>query len=295
MHPENPDESIRIFFDELGQVLETKYSTEDLTRQLELIRDFLGAPRASFGALENSYGGSEFERVEKATVVVRWVSKYRPMFPDIIQGRMNRLANLADVFTSDVRMKLLHWADTIRVANEDWALMVGYEEQLRQALLERSDQGRQRKPGATRFPTPPGSTWEHVIIRFRDGHTVSVRCRVVSNVYTYTEMGMADGRNKTPTIQWQLLRVFADGGGKIDWNSPGADRKRKKQVQLLARHLMDFFGIDEYPFKQIWKGKKSDSDWKCIGWEAKFRIFPEAARDEAVTFPRILRQRPPKI
>ncbi len=278
---ESPLEAVQPILDKLRDDLKTEL-LEDVATQRELLLGFLGKPRDNFFALLNSRGGPESRRGRGAKLISEWVAHNRPRFPLKIQGRMQRLAMLASSWTTDRGLDTSAGV-ALSFVLEDWALLEGYEALLRRTLLEHSNatgRDEQRKSGKTKFPTPPGSTWEHVRIRFRDGHTVSVRCRDVSKVYTYTEMGMADGRNKNPTMQWQLLGAFADEGGKIDWNSPGADRRRKKQVQLLAGHLMEFFGIKEHPFKPIWKGKKSDSDWKCIGWEAKFRIFPEAARDE---------------
>ena len=116
------------------------------------------------------------------------------------------------------------------------------------------------------FPTPPDATWEEVSIQFRDGHTVSAKVRDAKGVFNYTEMGMVDRKSGNPTVQWQLLRAFADGHGLLDWLSRGADRKNQKRREKLARNLRAFFRIEGDPFTVIEGGR---------GWQTRFAIGPE--------------------
>ena len=52
------------------------------------------------------------------------------------------------------------------------------------------------------FPTPPGAEWSNITIKFTYGHTVRATCNSgntrVSQVYSFTQMGMADGRRASP-------------------------------------------------------------------------------------------------
>ncbi len=89
-----------------------------------------------------------------------------------------------------------------------------------------------------RFPTPPGTRWHNVMIRFISGHDVEVRVSGRSGgVYSYTHMDMAKANKDEPTLQWDLLRDLADDRGEVDWPkgvSRGTVRKRRDR---LARHL----------------------------------------------------------
>ena len=38
-------------------------------------------------------------------------------------------------------------------------------------------------------------------------------------VCNYTQMGMANRKNGEPTLQWALLRAFAEERGVLDWDS----------------------------------------------------------------------------
>ena len=116
------------------------------------------------------------------------------------------------------------------------------------------------------FPTPPDAIWENVSIRFKDGHTVSIKVRSVGGVFNYTQMGMANKKNGDPTLQWKLLETFAEERGTLDWSSDKADRKNQKRRELLAANLREFFRIEGDPFKMTKDGK---------GWQARFLISPE--------------------
>lgn len=128
----------------------------------------------------------------------------------------------------------------------------------------------QRGKATQFFSTPPNAEWNEVAILFRDGHTVAVSVGVVTAVFSYSDMGMADGRNKEPTVQWKLLEAFAQRNGVFNWDNPLAGRKRQKHKENLANDLRRFFRIDGDPFELDRDGQ---------GWHACFRV----AYDESPT------------
>src|SRR5262249_29258922 len=69
------------------------------------------------------------------------------------------------------------------------------------------------EPAGVFFPTPPGARWVDVHIRFLDGERVAVTVKDVSRTLNYTQMGMVDKRNSTPTKQWTLLLAFSRAYG----------------------------------------------------------------------------------
>jgi len=116
------------------------------------------------------------------------------------------------------------------------------------------------------FPTPPDATWGNVSIRFKDGHTISIKVKSAGGVFNYTQMGMANKKNGDPTVQWELLRTFSDEHGVLDWSSNKADRRNQKRRENLAANLRDFFRIEGDPFRLTDDGK---------GWQALFLISPD--------------------
>src|SRR5215468_4197756 len=93
------------------------------------------------------------------------------------------------------------------------------------------------------FPTPPQATWGDLRMRFLDGHTVSVPVGGVSATLSYQEMGMRDHRSQKPTLQWELLREFASGRGRLALSRKGVERLNQKRRENLARDLKAFFRI----------------------------------------------------
>jgi len=80
-------------------------------------------------------------------------------------------------------------------------------------------------------------------------------------------MGMADGRNASPTKPWELLQVLARNHGVLTWKSPNASRKNKKRGELLSRDLKAFFRIDGEPIVATDNGK---------GWRTTFALASDA-------------------
>jgi len=115
------------------------------------------------------------------------------------------------------------------------------------------------------FPTPPQAHWEDVRISFTDNHTVSIKVLSAQGVYHYAQMGMVNKKNGTPTVQWELLRAFSEGHGRLDWSSRRADRRNQKRRENLAKDLQEFFRIDGDPFQQ-----------EGNGWRARFAFGPDA-------------------
>ncbi len=115
------------------------------------------------------------------------------------------------------------------------------------------------------FPTSSDASWSDVSIRFTDGHTISVQVKSERKVCNYTQMGMANRKNGEPTLQWGLLRAFAEERGVLDWSSRHAHRRNQKSRENLARNLRHFFRIEGDPFRLTDDGK---------GWQSRFRISP---------------------
>lgn len=120
-----------------------------------------------------------------------------------------------------------------------------------------------------RFPTPAGTSWEQVKIRFITQHQVQIQARDESGTYEFSHMAMGDGRKKNaePDEQWRLLIAFAENNGVITWHSRQASPKNKKRKEKLSRCLREFFDMSEEPFEPLPSGS---------GWRARFTLVAEA-------------------
>lgn len=111
------------------------------------------------------------------------------------------------------------------------------------------------KPGrlVNIFPTPSGATWGDITISFTDGQTVILKCKDITMAATYSDMGMSNIRSGQPTLIWELLRIFAENHGIIDWRSSAADSRLKKRKDRLCQTLKEIFQLEDNPI--VWDKK----------------------------------------
>ena len=149
------------------------------------------------------------------------------------------------------------------------AIILAFPEKYKQPATADASQNlpakteRKERQQAYRFETPAGTKWPEILIRFLDGHTVTIAVDSRTERRTFAEMNMKDGRNGNPTQQWKLLELLAQNGGRLSWTNSRANAKFKKQVELLGHRLQEYFNISESPFHDYQKGS---------GWQMKMRL-----------------------
>lgn len=165
------------------------------------------------------------------------------------------------------RVRLLFLEEVLTVDGGTWHLQRSAEEILREFRLSVLDQPRLRTP-TLRFPTPPGTRWQNVTIRFLTPHQVHVQVGRVAEVFDFLQLGMKDGRKNPiePDSRWSLLVHFAEHRGIVRWRSTTENRRRQKHKEGLSKALRTFFGIDDEPFEPLEDRR---------GWRAGFRVVPE--------------------
>lgn len=164
--------------------------------------------------------------------------------------------------------RILYLEDLLGVEGGAWSALpstAGALDSFRNDVVGGS---RFRKP-EHRFPTPTGTTWKDVFIRFVDGHQIHIRAAGQSGVFAFTHMGMATMRKvgeNQPTKQWDLLSMVADGHGEYRWPRLETRKTLQKRRKRLANHLRTFFGIENDPFEDL---------PRRAGFKTRFTISPE--------------------
>lgn len=103
-----------------------------------------------------------------------------------------------------------------------------------------------------RFPTPPGTNWYAVSIRFLSEETVQIIAKSDSEGRNFREMGFMDRRTNNPDKLWWTLRLFAKHNGEISWETPGLPRepgKLKSYIKDIRKRLKHLFQIEDDPFE----------------------------------------------
>ena len=99
------------------------------------------------------------------------------------------------------------------------------------------------------FPTPDGTDWEDVQIRFCSDHTIQITVLGRSEPRTFVEAGFEDGRSPDkPTLAWQFLVKLATDGGECDKPRSGrAATKAETTVSSLRKGLRCLLSLDGDP------------------------------------------------
>ncbi len=215
---------------------------------------------------------NEYQLVEMFPEMSRVLRHVQPLKADEVASRIARMHQKHAEEVNNVLCNALasHSAQVLhQELPQTCAIILAFPDKYRSAAA--GDGGKAAEAKATlkgqqrayRFNTPAGTTWPEILIRFLDGHTVTIAVDSRSERHTFAEMNMKDGRSGNPTRQWKLLELLAKNGGRLAWTSSAADPKLKKQVELLGRRLQEYFSIPESPFHDYQKG---------AGWQMKLRL-----------------------
>jgi len=214
---------------------------------------------------------NEYQLVEMFPEMSRVLRHVQPLSADEVAGRIARMHQKHSEEVNGVLRDALA-AHSAQVLNQELpqtcAIILAFPDKYKKAAAAGAQSGfaqtvHKARQTAYRFETPAGAKWPDISIRFLDGHTVSIGIDSRTERRTFAEMNMKDGRNGNPTEQWKLLELLAQNGGRLSWTNSKAGAKLKKQVELLAHRLQEYFNISESPFHDYQKG---------FGWRMKMRL-----------------------
>jgi len=116
----------------------------------------------------------------------------------------------------------------------------------------------------------PGTQWEKIKIVLVANDTVRVETPERKDRFTYHKLGMADGRSgDSPTMLWELLKLFAKNKGFISSQNTDYNRKLPDTAKRLNAHLQKLFGINDsiymghYKKERGYRTKIRFSDQTC--------------------------------
>lgn len=116
------------------------------------------------------------------------------------------------------------------------------------------------------FPTPKGTSWFDVSIRFLSNETAELRAGSKSEGKNFAEMGFMDNRTKSPGKLWKVLILFGQRNGEISWETLGLphdiQKNFKKHIQRLRYRLKQLFQIEDDPFEEYRRVKAYKTKFK---------------------------------
>ncbi len=123
-----------------------------------------------------------------------------------------------------------------------------------------------KKDDKPKFPykLPAGTTWGNFTIKFLNDENILIQVKQFKHNTNYKKMGfVGKGKNPNPSEAWAFLRVLSKLNGELTITDKEAKDRYKKQKELLAKSLQNYFSIDYdpfYPYRS--SSEKSDNSYK---------------------------------
>jgi len=120
----------------------------------------------------------------------------------------------------------------------------------------------ERVQGVYPFPTPPGTTWEQVLVEFVNDDIVRIAIGMTADHKNFVDMGFTDRRKPggQPDQLWAHLRALAGRGGRIEWADSfevGSHERHKvkKWIGDIRKRLRAYFptikGDPFQPYRKV--------------------------------------------
>ncbi|HEV2172334.1 MAG TPA: 7-cyano-7-deazaguanine synthase, partial [Nitrospira sp.] len=168
-------------------------------------------------------GMNEYQLLDRFGEVSRVLTHVHPLTPDQVAERIVRLHQKHSEEVNRVMQNALsrHSAEVLgQELPRTCAIILAFPDKYKNTIDKLGKPDKRPAPRSEsrrrdyRFETPPGTKWSGILIRFLDGHTVTIAVDSKMERYTFAEMNMKDGRNGNPTEQWKLLELLAKNGGR---------------------------------------------------------------------------------
>ena len=139
-----------------------------------------------------------------------------------------------------------------------------------------------KKDDKNKFPhkLPAGTKWENFTIKFENDENVFIQVKQFKHYANYKEMGFTGrGANPGPSEAWVFLKVLAQVQGELTLKDTEARDKYKKQKELLAKSLQDYFSLDYDPFYPY----RSSSEKSGDSYKIKITLIPDSPNPDIKT------------
>jgi len=115
-----------------------------------------------------------------------------------------------------------------------------------ETIQDKQPQNKRREVNKPVLISKPETQWEDIIITLVSDDTVRIKTLDIEQRFNYSELGLSDKRKgDTPTILWELLKLFATMNGFISSNNSEYNATLPDTAKRLNKHLKNLFGINE--------------------------------------------------
>jgi len=136
---------------------------------------------------------------------------------------------------------------------------------------------KQKDPQKFPYKLPSGTQWQNIAIKFEDEEKVFIQAKQYKLYTDYKEMGFVGrGKNPNPSEAWTFLKVLSLVNGELTIKDAEAKNKYKKQKELLAKSLKNYFSIDYDPFYPY----KSSPEKQGNSYKIKLTLIPPPDKND---------------
>lgn len=130
------------------------------------------------------------------------------------------------------------------------------------------------------YKLPAGTKWEEITIKFESEENVYIQIKQFKHTASYKELGLVGrGKNPNPSELWAFLKVLAQVNGELAIRDAQARDKYKKQKELLAKALQNYFSLEYDPFYPY----RSSSEKQGNSYKIKITLIPLQNNDKKTT------------
>lgn len=140
------------------------------------------------------------------------------------------------------------------------------------------------KPHTFPFKLPAGTSWESIIINFKNDYDVEIHVRDIKHPTGFADMGFADKRRLgEPTEQWWFLELLARKNRILLMTDPEWKQEFVKRKELLSAQLKHYFNIDSDPFESYKRKKAYVIKMTVFKQDEVIDIAPKKSKNERIS------------
>ncbi|MFA7676257.1 MAG: hypothetical protein WCY28_02510 [Candidatus Shapirobacteria bacterium] len=219
------------------------------------------------------YGGKSGIRNFYGEIETIWIRAGQQKFP-LPKWLVLQLNEVDNVIAQHKKTKSTHWSQTLKNIDEmkskgvfgsegsDGKNNYSTQEPLKVQIVSGKMEVdglqdglksivQKQKDNKNRFPhkLPAGTNWNNITIKFENDDNVYIQVKQFKLNTNYKEMGfIGGGKNPKPSEAWAFLKVLAKLNGELAISDRESKDKYKKQKELLAKSLQNYFSLDYDPF-----------------------------------------------
>lgn len=248
---------------------EKQYQEQKRELSWQKIRPEMNAMYGDIEELYQEINGSDVlidsdkqERLNKIQLSLSVLKKKREIARKVVLGRRSKVQSVSPIQKIEIVKGKLE--------------VDGLQDGLKAIAQSKKEIDKPKFP----YKLPAGTKWEEITIKFESEENVYIQIKQFKHTASYKELGLVGrGKNPNPSELWAFLKVLAQVNGELAIRDAQARDKYKKQKELLAKALQNYFSLEYDPFYPY----RSSSEKQGNSYKIKITLIPLQNNDKKTT------------